>query len=217
MKTMNTTPKEALIQYLREHPDFFKKHPELLSELELPVAPPGTVSLVERQIRKLREQNQNLQTQLLEVLRNAQRNEHLLGQTTSLIRSLIGCHDLRQLADTLIDAMPKLFQIDVVRLYTEQLPGHEGVAEVCAELGLFFPHRHPICGACDAQTAELLFGRTDIRSVALVPIGRHADMGLLALGHHEPDNFDPNTGTLFLDTIGLVLEALCQKLAFANG
>ena len=207
----------AVAEFLRHNPRFLLQHPELLRTLEIRHDAEGAVSLVERQVKSLREQVRQLQGQLIEVLRNAQHNEFLLGQCTRLITRLVYCRDLRQLADELADACPPLFELSAVRLYCDELPGHEGAAQLCQQLQLHFPDNQPVCGRCDEDTARLIFREGNVRSLALIPLGPQAESGLLVFGHDNPAAFDPNRGTLFLDTIGALVTALMERLAFANG
>ena len=59
-------------KFLKQHPDFFEKHTQLLTELKVPHVTGGAVSLVERQVDVLRKQNRKLQKQLDDI-QNAQR------------------------------------------------------------------------------------------------------------------------------------------------
>ena len=49
---------EMVADYLRRHPEFFNDHPELVAEIAVPHGSGDAVSLVERQVRALREQNE---------------------------------------------------------------------------------------------------------------------------------------------------------------
>ena len=46
----------GIVRFLRDHPDFFERHPELLADMLLPHETGSAVSLVERQVSVLREQ-----------------------------------------------------------------------------------------------------------------------------------------------------------------
>ena len=46
---------EQIEAWLREHPEFFENHPDLLAELSLPHESGSAISLVERQVRLLRD------------------------------------------------------------------------------------------------------------------------------------------------------------------
>ena len=57
---------QDIADYLKNHPDFFTHHPELLQQLTIPHShEEGTISLVEAQLAQQREQIKTL-TQLLE-------------------------------------------------------------------------------------------------------------------------------------------------------
>lgn len=57
---------QDIADYLKNHPDFFTHHPELLQQLTIPHShEEGTISLVKAQLAQLREQIKTL-TQLLE-------------------------------------------------------------------------------------------------------------------------------------------------------
>ena len=49
---------EDIENYLRKNPDFFLGRPELLTELSIPHRSGEAVSLVEKQVKVLREQNE---------------------------------------------------------------------------------------------------------------------------------------------------------------
>ena len=59
---------EQIVDYLRAEPDFFKRHPNLLSELNLPHDTGQAVSLIERQVAILRERNMQMRRRMNELL-----------------------------------------------------------------------------------------------------------------------------------------------------
>ncbi|MGB5292560.1 MAG: DUF484 family protein, partial [Lysobacterales bacterium] len=52
---------EVVSKYLRQNPDFLEKQPALLKHLELSHASGPAVSLIERQVQYLRQQNEALE------------------------------------------------------------------------------------------------------------------------------------------------------------
>ena len=61
---------KAVKEYLEAHPEFFDEHPHLLETLTVPHAPPGgAVSLVERQVKVLRERQAASRERLAELVR----------------------------------------------------------------------------------------------------------------------------------------------------
>ena len=58
MTKKNSTNENKIISYLEDNPDFFLNKNDLLINLEIPHQKKGSVSLVERQIDILREENE---------------------------------------------------------------------------------------------------------------------------------------------------------------
>ena len=67
---------QAVAVFLRQHPDFFLRYADLLSDLELPHSRAGdTISLIERQVDGLRQKNASQQVQLEQLVFHAKENE----------------------------------------------------------------------------------------------------------------------------------------------
>ena len=62
---------QAIRDYLREHPDFFDQHPDILDHLEISHGSGSAVSLVERQVSVLRERNMDMRRRLNSLMDNA--------------------------------------------------------------------------------------------------------------------------------------------------
>src|SRR6185503_9615004 len=62
----------------------------------------------------------------------------------------------------------------------------------------------PLCGPAAGNPFLPWFqeAQDHIRSIALVPLGQTATIGLLALGSEDPQRFFPEMGTLYLRRIG---------------
>ena len=66
---------EAQVQaFLQRNPDYLQHHPELLESLNIPHNAGQATSLIERQVKTLREKNQRLQQQLATLIENATAN-----------------------------------------------------------------------------------------------------------------------------------------------
>ena len=84
------TPQQVA-DYLLGHPDFLEQHSYLLTELTVKHQSGQSISLVERQITALRQENQQLKQQLSTLIGNAQKNDQLLEKTKALILELLTC------------------------------------------------------------------------------------------------------------------------------
>ena len=94
MTEKKQTREEKVTEYLLENRDFLKDHPEILTEMELPHEAGEAVSLIERQVGQLREQNQKLTGQLNQLIRVATDNEALMHRLHELTLELMVIADL---------------------------------------------------------------------------------------------------------------------------
>ena len=84
--TKATPPSDqSVLDFLRQSPDFFLRHPSALSELSLPHESGEAVSLIERQIDILRERNVTMRKRMNELLQAARMNDEILRKPGRLI------------------------------------------------------------------------------------------------------------------------------------
>jgi len=209
--------------FLKQHLDFFDEHPELLAELQLP-HPSGTaVSLIERQVQLLREQNQGLKSKLLELVDVARDNDRLNERMHQMTLDLLRAGSLIELLDTLETHLRNEFNADTINLH---LPGLDetrqretGAAglDIDDSVRELFPtpigESKPQCGRLRQEQLDFLFQEqaAAIESAAVIPLGEHAASGLLTIGSREVNRFHPGMGTLFLSHLGELLARLLQN------
>ena len=80
---------QDVIDYLRAHPSFLDQHPQLLSELSIAHQTGATVSLIERQVGVLREENARQKKQFEDLIRHARHNEQLTHKIHALMLALM--------------------------------------------------------------------------------------------------------------------------------
>ncbi|WP_164247913.1 DUF484 family protein, partial [Stenotrophomonas maltophilia] len=80
--------------YLSQHPEFFVEHDELIPELRIPHQPGDAVSLVERQVRLLRERNIEMRHRLSQLMDVARENDRLFDKTRRLVHDLLDATSL---------------------------------------------------------------------------------------------------------------------------
>ena len=103
---------DAVHDYLEAHPDFFERHPTLLTSLRLPHATGGAVSLIERQMSVLRQKDLKLERQLKELLDVARANDVLVAKIHALTMRLLAAADLNTTVATIEEAMRSAFDAD---------------------------------------------------------------------------------------------------------
>jgi len=210
-------PEKSIIDYLKRHPDFFIHHEEVLTEIQLPHAKPPAVSLVDRQLAVLREENRQLQHRLENLVAIAKKNEQLNGKIQHVLMALSGVTEVEEFLDTLYDTLLSEFDIDaaVIRLFGIHNPGITKRAEFVeydAQIFDLFEEllekNKPVCGRLSSTQAQYLFPEKKIGSAVLIPLAFPKPQGLLALGSQEISRFHAGMGTDLLHYMGKLISQL---------
>ena len=211
--TAADTEEESIASYLQRNPDFFERHQGLLVRLRLPHARGGsTISLVERQIEVLREQQAALESKLAELVRVARANDAISERLHRFTRRLLLGAVPREEAVARIEAGLRehfdAFQAVLVLIGEPSAPAAaprfvRTVPAADPNLKSFeslFSSGKPRCGQARDSQREFLFGPEglEMASVALVPLGEKGSVGLLALGSGDRERFHPAMSTEFL-------------------
>ena len=216
------TDAKAVIAYLRRHPDFLDKHPELLAEMELTHRCEGATSLIEKQVQTLRSTNQQLAGQLSTLLKVARENDRLSERMHRLTLQLMNAHSLDDVYITLDEGLRSGFDVDAVAVKLFLDPG---VAQVNTDHALMqaiilpmndprldglktvLSAGKPLCGPLTGEHITYLFGGAGpLASAALVPLNIDTRLlGVLAIGSRDRKRFQPNMGALFLSHLGDII------------
>ena len=204
-------------QFLLQNPKFLIDNSELLSHLELEYGEGDTFSLVERQVKTLRDKNSRLQGQQIEVLTTAHANEELLILCNQFMRELIESSSLSKLCTKIVDRLEALFQLDDAAVILvgqfsdcQSAKIYQSADQLKALLNCHFPDDQPLCGRLGQEVKLALFGEGSYayQSCALIPLGNNCEHGLIALASKDVERFDPNMGTLFIELLSKYITAL---------
>jgi len=218
------TDAQAVVDYLQQHPDFFRQHEDLLLELSLPHQSGQAVSLLERQMTLFRERLAQKEKQLETLLDTARHNDAQLARVRRLVLSLLECQDLNELAATLAEQLSNTFGTSYSRLIitnpahsqyinTSQLIVHSETA-IEALIQAFLRNERTYCGGATAEQLELLFDRGMLAdgSVAIISLNEGGVTGYLLLGSENPDYFKAEMGTDFAQYVADVIVRLLSWL-----
>ncbi len=231
-KAADGQTQDAVIDYLERNPDFFERHPQLLTRLRIPHdRGPATVSLVERQVQVLRDKNQSLDGKLREFVDVARSNDQLIGNIHNLSCRLIRARGTLAIIDALEASLREDFgacewllvltRTDVPELSRIQHRHLRVAQRNDAELRAFetfFESSKPRCGQIRDSQRDYLFGAdtTAIGSAALIPLGPspgpNSSYGVLAIGSHDAERFTTTMSTDYLSRIGELLSAAVGEL-----
>lgn len=202
---------EAVAAYLSAHPEFFVDHDELIPELRIPHLPGGAVSLVERQVKLLRERNIEMRHRLSQLMDVARDNDRLFDKTRRLVLDLLDANSLEEIIGAVDESLRHEFQVPYVSLilFSEApLPVGRSVtnAEAQQAIGGLIGSGKTICGVLRPHELVFLFGdeeSKEIGSAAVVALNQQ--QGILAIGSQDPQHYKSSLGTLFLSYIAEVL------------
>jgi len=205
---------EQIAEYIIAHPDFFTRHADALAAIDIPHPTGDAVSLIERQVRTLREQSLNYRGQLEELVAVARENDALAKRLHRLTLALIETGSFDEVLNTLQDELREQFKADSVEMKlfaSEQLEAHahEPGPALFSE---FLQRSRPNCGQLDKAQLEYLFGPQagETGSAALIPLTAPPLAGVLAIGSRDPDRFHEGKSVDFLQRLAEVVSATLQ-------
>lgn len=212
---------ETVAAYLRLHPEFFIDHDELIPELRIPHQRGDTVSLVERQVKLLRERNIEMRHRLSQLMDVARDNDRLFDKTRRLVLDLLDANSLEEVVSCVEDSLRREFQVPFVSLILfSDTPMPVGRTASSAEahqaIGGLLAGGKTICGVLREHELNFLFGAEDgaqVGSAAVVSISYQGLHGVLAIGSADPQHYKSSLGTLFLGYIAEVLARVVPGFA----
>lgn len=214
---------EQVAAWLRQHPNFFREHEDVLDGLSIPHLHTGeAVSLLERLVQRQRDHYRELQERQSDMLKAARDSEHVIARLHHLALELMTCDSLDDVVGTCNNMLRGDFKADNVVL---RLIGHgrtrDGLHFIdpddkyLKQLSTLFRKRQPVCGRLRPRQQMFLFGDegASIKSAVLIPLFEAREIGVLALGSENEARFYPGMGTLFIGQLGgLVARALARYL-----
>lgn len=214
---------DDVARFLRDHPDFFAEHAELLGSITLPHPHGGrAISLQERQLEVLRERHRSLEMKLAELLRLGEENDAIGARLQKWTRDLLLADDPARLPQVVAEGLAETFSVPQVALrlwgLADAWSGLESAKPVPPDVvTLANSMTQPFCGPnSDFQAATWLpDGGRDTRSIALLPLRKGSDpksFGLLVLGSADADRFRSGMGTSFLERIAEIASAALSRL-----
>lgn len=216
---------QEIVNYLKDNPDFFQHHLDLLAMMQVPHPSGEAISLIERQLAVFREQNREIEAknrkmenQLEEMLEIARTNQRVSHHLNVLAKELVEADSLFSSINIIEMVLKKRFSIDYVQLhlFEGKLPiEHRLISQSdrAAFFTSFLYGAKPQCGRIDPTVLDMLFDSKVqvVESAAIIPISNSDDLAILALGSKDPFRYQNDMGTYFLDQLGALISSALSK------
>jgi len=220
-KTGSTRATAAqVVAYLRRHPDFLARHPELL---DLQLSPgrhggSGVVDLQQFMVERLRGEINKLRNDQDDILANTRDNLSTQERIHKAVVELLEAESFEQFIDIITGDLGLLLEVDVVSLcvelsdHTPKRPRHEGIQFLgrgAVDRALGGKDRHVVLRDEAVGDPEIFGPAAElVRSDAMLRlnISSHAPAGLIAFGARHPGYFHSGQGTELMSFLGRVIE-----------
>lgn len=224
MGALETMYEESqVVEYLKNHPDFFLRHKALLDELSVPHEQRGAVSLFDLALERQRERLKLLEEERASLLSNATRNEYIFRVYTDIYTQLFSATSFRQVWKNMNAVFRERLRIPACALWLNQArvkakrfdKPYEMDGAVFQRLCLY-PMADQLIyfGRVSDCDRELIFGPGSlVHSMVLLRLGEYGEWGFLAFGHANPHHFQQGMDSLLLEQLGRFITLLIPELA----
>jgi uncharacterized protein len=223
---LNPITEDDIAEFLVNTPDFFERHAELLSSVQLNSGHgKRAVSLQERQAEMLREKIKILERGLMDMIRYGNENTQTADKLQRWTRKLLLATDAKELPELIAYNIKEEFAVPQVAIKVwavdEQYAAEDFANGVSEDAQAFASSLTlPFVGLnAKFEAATWLDHPDQAISVALIPLkaaDSSAALGLLVLASPDGQRFNSGMGTDFLERIGEVASAALSRLKDAR-
>ncbi len=213
---------EGVAEYLEQNPGFFEQHADLLSDIKLQHGSGGAISLIERQVAVLREKNQALESNILQLVQIAQDNEVLQEQLHRIAQRMIETENNNNIFAVVSDLLSNEFPVLEVSLRLTAiddewiLPLEQSVTEEELEQpvlrNIFLDNERECQFLMDGELNTFFPEQLNVRSGVAIPLRANQNFGVLLLASTNEERFREGMGTLFLDNLADLLGRKFKKM-----
>ena len=190
--------------YLLKNTDFFLTRESIVSELNFKHSPGKAESLLERQVRKLRNEQKDLLDNLSVFLSNASDNEDLFSKSKALILKLVTAENEDKLIELMSKSLKKIFDVDAAYLKFFTNSEMNSLEE---STGMNFSIGETKYGSFADKRIKILFGDDSIKSVVISVFKNKNRIGLLLIGSKDKTRYLGDEDITFIEFIRDIAEA----------
>ncbi len=214
--SQQTITDQEVLHYLQQHPDFLQRHMDIIEQQNFNHACGDAASILELQVKMLRDRLQDYTNKLSELLQTARHNDVQFERTKLLVTELSGSTSIKAVIQALRFNFFSEFNADALRLVMLQdvpvdiphlisVPEHH---EDYAQWVAMAKNPWAFCRQVEAPLLETLFAETDtapMRSCALLPMHKDKQpFAIIAVASKRADYYTEQLDTLFLNHVAAV-------------
>ncbi len=195
--------------YLLKNTDFFIRHPSLLAELDIANPDQSISSLLDKQVKKLRDEQDELTKLLTRFLSRAKENEDLYIKTKNLILAMIKAKDKKNMLDKVASHFKDNFQVEFFKI--DEI-SNNSIEKLSDEIGHDLKSEKIFSGTFNINKMEALFGKLKPASAVVSAINLDKNTYLLIkFGSNDSSKYIGDEGTSFLSFIKEALSSLLKR------
>ena len=195
--------------FLLENTDFFVSRESIVSELSFKHDAKGATSLLEMQVRKLRDEQSRLMDMLSGFLSTGKENEELFFKSKNLTLSMIASMDFYEVKKTVETFFVKNFNVDACIL---EIISDSELQNLENETALEMNTIH--MGPLSKEKMISFFANDSIKSAVISVLKLKNSFGLLKIGSNESTKYLGDGDTTFIEYIrDMIISVLESKEA----
>jgi len=194
--------------YLLENKDFFLSRESLVSELSFKHDAQGATSLLEMQVRKLRDEQSRLMDMLSGFVSTGKENEELFFKSKNLTLSVIAAKDFDEVKKTVELFFEQNFEIDscILEILTDsQLQELENKTNL--DMNKDAIHMGPL----SKEKMDAFFSSESVKSAVISVMKIRSGFGLLKIGSNEPTKYLGDGDTTFIEYIRDIIVTVLES------
>ncbi len=200
-------PKDVEL-FLLDNLDFFESRESLVGELKFKHSSASAASILERQVKKLREEHKNLMDLLSSFMKTASTNEDLFNKSKDLTLEILDSATKQEIINVVESSFSNDFKVD--KCSFEFYKNNE-IQEIENITGLSF-HKGAIhCGSFSSEKMNVLFKDESIQSMVVAVVVIKNEIGLLKIGSFDRAKYLGDEDTTFIQYIRDILEVKLTK------
>ena len=200
-------PKDVEL-FLLDNLDFFESRESLVGELKFKHSSASAASILERQVKKLREEHKNLMDLLSSFIKTATTNEDLFNKSKDLTLEILDSGTKKETINVVQSSFSNDFKVD--KCSFEFYKNNE-IQEIENITGLSF-HKGAIhCGSFSSEKMNVLFKDESIQSMVVAVVVIKNEIGLLKIGSFDRAKYLGDEDTTFIQYIRDILEVKLTK------